>query len=408
VEILFLQGSLKIQLRVPFSSARENLSGSRIPAYLQARRDADERESRQIELDRLLQLRESFESQLRQCVEGFIDLLPTSGALADLRNRLVDILARLHEPPEKRRAWQEQELEQDLQSIFDAFQEAIEYGETVRPISAAMVHSVQFRDLRHLLEEVLSSERTMRQALSDLQGSRRRNRSQSPVEPSRSSRETGSSSLHESSIHDSQTFSASSKFASTSQDLSDSLRVPPRFQTSNSFFNGQKSKKQLPKKVDFGFRPDGDGEDSLENWSLFKVSKGFSSTSTTGFADTSTSLGLSSTSASDKLRRTETKMRRHQASFDCDFHEYMSQTSQRENSTWQTSSTSLLHNSGTKKKNLPSLPKLIKSASAPNAADKPIVGLKGDGEGGWRHCPSRISIPIKKFGAISQSNAFFS
>jgi hypothetical protein len=355
-------------------------------------------------------LRESFESQLRQCVECFIDLLPTSGALADLRNRLVDTLARLHEPPEKRRAWQEQQLEQDLHCIGDAFQEAIDYGETVRPISAAMVHSVQFRDLRHLLEEVLLSERSMRQALSDLQGSRRRNSSQSPKEPSRSSREVGSSSLHESSIHDSQTFSASSKFASTSQELSDSLRVPPRFQTSNSFFNGQKSKKQLPKKVDFGFRPDGDGEDSLENWSLFKVSKGFSSTST-GFADTSTSLGLSASSASDKLRQTETKMRRHQASFDCDFHEYMSQTSQRENSTWQTSSTPSLHNSGTKKKNLPSLPKLIKSASATNssgAADKPIVGLKGDGEGGWKHCPSRISIPVKKFGAISQSSAFFS
>lgn len=381
------------------SSVRENLSSSRVvsvrtPSWLQSQRKEEEREVRQIELERLLQLREAYENQLRQCLECFIDMLPGTGALSDLRNRLVDTLARLHEPPQDPPIWQEQELEEDLQRIGEAFQEAIDYGESVRPISAAMVHSIRFRDLRHMLEEVLLSERTMREALSDLQGSRSRNvlsdSSDSSPEPSRLSRQMVSSG----SLQESCAFS-------TSRELSESLRVPPRFQNSN----GQKSKKQLSKKVDFGFRPDGAGEDSLENWSLFKVSKGFGSTYS-GLGDTiSTSVGLTS-SASDKLRRTETKVRRHQASFDCDFHEYMSQACERDSS-WQTASAPSLHTSGKTKKSLPSLPKLIKSASLSSASCKSIAGLKGDGEGGWKHCPSRISVPVKKLAAITPSNAFF-
>lgn len=403
------------------SSARENLSSSRevsvrTPRWLQAQREEEEREQRQIELSRLLQLRESFESQLRQCVECFIDLLPTTGALADLRNRLVDTLARLHEPPSDPPVWQERQLEKDLQSISEAFQEAIEYGETVRPISAAMVHSVRFRDLRHMLEDVLLNEQKMREVLGDSLEDQQQNAhsdSESSPEPTQRSRQLLSSgSLQSSNMLDSRTFSASSKLhgASTSEELSESLRLPPRFQTTSSFFNG-KSKKQFPKKVDFGFRPDGAGEDSLENWSLFKVSKGFGSTSLSGFGDTvSTSVGPTSSTCSDKFRRTETKMRRHQALFDCDFHEYMSQASQRDNSPWQTASAPSLHTSGKKnnKKSLPSLPKLIKSATRLSGAPgKPLAGIKGDGEGGWTHCPSRISVPMKKLGAITPSNALF-
>merc|ERR1719460_3588306 len=102
---------------------------------------------------------------------------------------------------------------------------------------------------------------------------------------------------------------------------------------------GRQPKKDLRKKVDFGFRPDGAGEDSLENWSLFKVSK--ASTVTSGFGDSvSTGLGLTTSSGfiGDKMRKTETKVRRHRAAVDCDFHEYMSQARQMSEGSWHSAS----------------------------------------------------------------------
>merc|ERR1719378_933542 len=101
----------------------------------------------------------------------------------------------------------------------------------------------------------------------------------------------------------------------SAEELSDSLKLPPRLLAQTMpLLGARQPKKEAPKKVDFGFRPDGAGEDSLENWSLFKVSK--ASTATSGFGESiSTGLGLTTSSGfiGDKMRRTESKMRRHKA-----------------------------------------------------------------------------------------------
>merc|ERR1712096_233920 len=106
----------------------------------------------------------------------------------------------------------------------------------------------------------------------------------------------------------------------------------------------------------FGFRPDGVGEESLENWALFKVSKGAGArgdTGTRGGDGTSTALGF----FRDKARLTESKARHHRAAADRDFTEYMNQTRQGEEAMWRSSSTPAL--SQTAKKKWPSLPQLV-------------------------------------------------
>merc|ERR1719375_123249 len=96
----------------------------------------------------------------------------------------------------------------------------------------------------------------------------------------------------------------------SAEELSDSLKLPPRLLAQTMpLLGARQPKKEAPKKVDFGFRPDGAGEDSLENWSLFKVSK--ASTTLSGFGDSiSTGMGLTSSSGftgfiGDNMRKTE-------------------------------------------------------------------------------------------------------
>jgi hypothetical protein len=401
------------------TAARATLSGSRevqTPCWLVAQRE-EERQRRRIELDRLVQLRETFEIQLQQCVECCIDFLPQSGHLGELRSRLWHSLALLRQLPENSDVMSQQDVQQVLATLQGLMEEAIYSGEHVRPISAVMAHSVRFKELRSLLDEVLQNEQEMRDALEALaKRSLVTDSFESSMEdPNGIRRQTapGGSSGD---------FGVDAGSMSTSEQLSESLRLPPRLlaQTSAPFL-GQQPKKHRRKKVDFGFRPDGAGEDSVENWSLFKVSKGAFSSASSGFGDTvSTGIGLTSSSGfpSDKVRRTETKIRHHRASFDCDFHEYMAQTRDNAQGNWQTASApSLLPSVKTgqeKKKKWPSLPKLIngrdgraKSGPGNSAVDFP---MRGDGAG-WAACPNRINAPRPtestriKFAATS--NALF-
>merc|ERR1712048_1047595 len=116
--------------------------------------------------------------------------------------------------------------------------------------------------------------------------------------------------------------------------------------------------------MDFGFRPDGGGEESLENWSLFKVSKGSGGGSatdttcgTTGFSFRGSRSSLLRDSSSSKLRLTDAKTARFQKlPVDCDFRQYMSQTQHGGEDMWRSGSApSLLleHKKG------PSLPQLV-------------------------------------------------
>jgi uncharacterized coiled-coil protein SlyX len=408
------------------SMARERLSlpGVRhasleTPCWKRAQH-MEERESKEVDLNRLLLLRESFESQLQQSVECFIDLLPDSGLLGDLRAKLNESLAKLQRLPEENEAWS-QELDSDLQDTCDAlqgmFQEAMSHGDQVQHISAAMIQSVRFSDLRNLLTEVLTSERKMREALKAHSGGRGRlasPRGDSP--PASPMSHMVSSSECSPTLRGQSAPVSKGRGLPTAEELSESLRLPSRLHAqSTPLLIGMQPKKEARKKVDFGFRPDGAGEDSLENWSLFKVSKANTS-ATSGFGDSvSTGMGLTRSTGftefmSDNMRRKESKVRRQQGATDCDFHEYMSQSRQM-NEAWQTASSPSLGQEArpwvqAKKKVCPKLPHLMKTGSASRSLTGSAAAIQGDLPGGmstWDKAPPRlnlsISLPKKKYDA---------
>lgn len=213
------------------------------------------------------------------------------------------------------------------------------------------------------------------------------------------------------------------------------LKLPPHLmaQTSPLFCGGKQSKKDTRKKVDFGFRPDGGGEESVENWSLFKVSK--ASTSTSGFGDSiSTGLGLTTSSGflGDKMRKSETKLRRQRDALDCNFNEYMSQTRQMSQGAWNTASAPSLSKSESaffaqeQKKHCPKLPVLVRSKSSMASTGFPVKGAshtastgfpvmnntastgfpaKGDMLGSWAKSPPRVTL--KKSTSVTVPESYF-
>jgi len=400
------------------------------PCWRRARH-MEERECKQYDLDRLLQLRESFESQIQHCVECFVELLPASGSLGDLRSQLTETLAKLRHLPEENE--QAQYLERELQDTCTVLQgmidEAISYGDQVHPISAAMIHSVRFSDLRNVLGEVLESEHQLRQVLKAQRNSRgfwQQESVGSQPSPSDTGRHASNSSEGSPRIRGQSApggssddrglpLSVASRALPTAEELSESLKLPPRLLAQTMpLLGARQPKKEARKKVDFGFRPDGAGEDSLENWSLFKVSK--ASTATSGFGggfgdSVSTGLGMTRSSGftdfiGDHMRKTENKVRRQRGAIDCDFHEYMSQSRQM-NEAWQTASTPSLSDK-VKKKCCPPLPKLlVKSRSATRSVTADGNATRGDVFGTWEKSPARLSasVPSKKLAAAKQFGA---
>lgn len=409
------------------SMARDRLSS--LPGAREAlletpcwRRDLEERDtwSRQVDLDRLVQLRESFEIQIQQCIECFADLLPASGALGDLRAQLSESLAKLRHLPEEHQDWQSQELEQELQDTREALQgmigEAISSGDQVHPISAAMMHSVRFSDLRNLLANVLESEHKLRVALKFHHGDRRdRGRlsppavdsqgmsafdSQAPSPVTAATSSDSSPRLRGQSAPGDAPLAPHGRGLPSAEELSESLKLPPRLLAQTlGVFGGRQPKKEARRKVDFGFRPDGAGEDSLENWSLFKVSKANTSA---GFGDSvSTGMGLTTSSGfiGDNMRKTETKVRRQRAAVDCDFHEYMAQ-SQQSSDPWQTASAPSLLDK-TKKKCCPALPKLITSRSMTRSLTAGGATAKGNTLGTWERSASETRLRVSVGNIVS-------
>jgi len=236
----------------------------------------------------------------------------------------------------------------------------------------------------------------------------------SPIQMTR-----GISSMDDTSEGDFSSLAVHSRASPSVDELSESLKLPPRLLAQTTSLLGRHPKKDGRKKVDFGFRPDGAGEDSLENWSLFKVSK--ASTSLSGFGDSvSTGLGLTTSSGfiGDKMRKTETKVRAKRAAVECEFHEYMAQTRQIAEADWRSASVPSLLDPERKRKSLPHLPKLVKSGTSRMLrAAGSTVGFsgKGDSLGSWEKAPPRVSIPAiqlapsapKKFGATAPPSALF-
>lgn len=379
------------------------------------KRDAEDQEtwSRQVNLDRLIQLRESYEVQIQQCIECFADLLPASGDLGDLRARLSQSLTKLRRLPEEHEDSQSQELEQDLKDTCEALQgmigEAISSGDQVHPISAAMMHSVQFSDLRNLLANVLDSEKQLRAALKFHHGDRHNrgrlstpvvdghdtsaidSQGMSPVTAATSS--DGSPRLRGQSVLEDGPLAPHGRGLPSAEELSESLKLPPRLLAQTlGVFGKRQPKKEASRKVDFGFRPDGAGEDSVENWSLFKVSKANTSA---GFGDSvSTGMGLTTSSGfiGDSMRKTDNKFRRQRAAADCDFHEYMAQA-QQASDPWQTASTPSLLDQA-KKKCCPGLPKLINARGTTRSLTASGATARGDLLGTWERSASETRLRV--------------
>eukprot|EP00929_Paragymnodinium_shiwhaense_P044487 TRINITY_DN22817_c0_g1_i1.p1 TRINITY_DN22817_c0_g1~~TRINITY_DN22817_c0_g1_i1.p1 ORF type:complete len:1068 (+),score=342.38 TRINITY_DN22817_c0_g1_i1:97-3300(+) len=120
--------------------------------------------------------------------------------------------------------------------------------------------------------------------------------------------------------------------------------------------------------VDFGFRPDGVGEESLESWSLFKVSKQ---------SDMSTTLpsagGTWTTSSSKALN--QSKATRRAAGRDLDFRQYVNHVQQNPGQDmWRSASTPSLLEAQARR--CPSLPSLVTNGGGGEASQQPSLRSK--------------------------------
>jgi len=282
-----------------------------------------------------------------------------------------------------------------------------------------MMHSVKFAELRTLLSEVLQSEAEMREALKEYRGSSTRESPEYspsgsqgflPASSNSSPRLGGQLAFGGSSMDSSgetgiSGMTAHGRGGLSVDELADSLRLPPRLLAqSTSLLGGRQPKKDMGKRVDFGFRPDGAGEDSVESWSLFKVSKGSMSSA---FSDSvSTGLGLTTSTGFDKMRRSDQKVRLQRPPVDCDFHEYMAQSRPAGEASWNRSSSAPSLVAPGQKKTCPKLPKLLhsKSGSRSNLTSANSVSgfttsgtgfkSKGDVLGTWAKAPPKCpSVP---------------
>jgi len=321
---------------------------SQLPKWVH---DTAEVEWRCTHMVRLQEIRASLEKQIQQCAACFVDLLPEDGGVGGARQRLVDLLEQLQTIPADPSAWGDSEVEQKFKDICNFLQEAIRdviaKSDQVDPIFVGLQHSVRFGELRSQLASVTGSQLQMQAELQQVPynmwlqsgGLFPDTRSGTRAEASRSPSPE-----------------AMSSHARTSKQSSRG-KAPSPLQASDELVLGTRvrSKQQhaakRPDMVDFGFRPGGGGEQSLEGWSLFKVSKSEAST------DSVPSRGgrLDSSANDPKVARYQ-KM-----AADCNFHDYMS----------------LLHHNGLgegqrsastpdllleKNRRCPSLPQLIKAS----------------------------------------------
>eukprot|EP00927_Polykrikos_kofoidii_P042662 TRINITY_DN36703_c0_g1_i1.p1 TRINITY_DN36703_c0_g1~~TRINITY_DN36703_c0_g1_i1.p1 ORF type:complete len:1099 (-),score=264.72 TRINITY_DN36703_c0_g1_i1:120-3416(-) len=180
-----------------------------------------------------------------------------------------------------------------------------------------------------------------------------------------------------------------------------------------------KSRSKPSFEVDLGFRPDGVGEESLENWSLFKVSKHSDLVSTTV---TSQGLGLSSNSSATGYPQGRSRLDakvvvRKAVGSDLDFGQYVAQMSAMQSresgqGTWQSKSTPTLGKLTADKRRCPSLPKLVNpsggstvgdAAPAAPTASKKRSGSTGSSPGGVQ---SVVSGRDWKFRASANGGAW--
>mmetsp|Transcript_50042 Transcript_50042/g.89815 ORF Transcript_50042/g.89815 Transcript_50042/m.89815 type:complete len:976 (+) Transcript_50042:338-3265(+) len=356
---------------------------------------AREGDTRQAKLARLQHLQEALEVGLRSCAGVFGEMLPEDGLLAELRPRLRKILDELQpkdaSETEEERDEMERQLEDSSAALHGLIGEAVGLSDPTQPSSNALRNSLDFGELRKRLSEVRASQRQLQSELRTLAeegrsktGYPRRSRNADRPFDSEVSLPLGIFSGRISSNSPSPRPAGGGDRSPLSQtgDLLfprgkafEGLSGPLAASAGQGTTQKRKGRGETAQGVrsevaDFGFRPDGTGEESLENWSLFKVSKGRQdgeSGTPAGAGTTSTSFRSRGTarSSSEKFKQPDEKEKRLQrVAADCDFREYMSQMQQSSKEMWRSSSTSEIEI-----KKGPSLPELVKKDHSASAKD---------------------------------------
>lgn len=328
---------------------RKRLAGfSRRPDWAQ---DPLELRWRCARLVQLQQMRTMLEAQLRYCAEDFAATLP-EGAL--VRLKLDQLLGKLCMP--ETNAEDLRLAEEITAELHDAIREAVGLGDEVGPVCLALKHSVAFGDVRQRLCEVWESQRQLKEELSAAIGdwvatwpssAAKRLKKEESV-PSPSQAELGARLASRRVRHR----------AASPADRTQPLRTAGVGGVGRSV--GGKVAARSPSlgsrmEVDFGFRPDGMGEESIENWSLFKVNRLASS-----------GLGAVQGGRLGEKPRHPRAMPDRGGDRSRDFREYVSQARQsEEQSLWKCPSEPSLR---TTKKGGTSLPELVNSRSLGNTS----------------------------------------
>jgi len=358
---------------------------------------AREDNSRHGKMARLQELKEGLEVGLRSCASVFGEMLPQQGVLAELRPRLSKIVDELQPAgAEDELDEMERQLEDSSAALHGLIGEAVGLSDPSQPSSTALRNSLDFGELRKRLSEVRASQRQLQGELRTwaeegrsrtgylLKDPSRRNRNADRPFDSEASLPAGIFSGRISSNSPSprpgggdrspmsQTGDLMSRGRSF-EALNEAVAASGTRQGTTQKRKGRSETAQDSRSevADFGFRPDGTGEESLENWSLFKVSKGrqdgesgtpagAGTTSSTSFR----SRGTARTTG-DKFKQPDEKEKRLQrVAADCDFREYMSQMQQSSKEMWRSSSVPEMEI-----KKGPSLPELVKKDHSASAKD---------------------------------------
>lgn len=282
--------------------------------------------------------------RLKSCIISFTDLMPQEGMLGAQRKKAESLLQQLPgalQSDEKSIP----QLEAVAFQLQACFEEVADLGSHVHQVCGALQNSVEFHALKELLAEICYDVEALHRRS---RGNRRRVLiADTPATPSR-----------------------------PSSALQGSRSSPSLERPEGTLLLG-KSRRPLaapgPEVANFGFRPNGAGEESLERWSLFKVSKGSGAKSTT-------SLRGRASSVLESGRFLETKLGKLQKlEPGCDFKEYMAQVQQAPSPTpaWQPSP---LREALEKSKGSLSLPQLVSGQQRGEASPaQKAAGRRGSG-----------------------------
>lgn len=353
-------------------------------------------------------------------------MLPADGSLGAVHTKLAEMLARWDMLPSDAAAWQREDFERQIEESCTVLHAAIIEGVTIssrvresrleRPtVGHTLRHSAEFGELSDRLAQVRRTQQAilseLRDALSEdswraglssrlhsARGGPGKDRAYQTWPSGRchsgaSSPRTGRASPRQlPSKPSTSSLVLLSPMNQPPPSRGGVLKVAPKIEALSEPLaaRGKTRQRELVRPndfVDFGFRPDGGGEESVENWSLFKVSKGCGPI---GGATGSTSLNyrtgnssLFRDTSSAKFRLSDSKAAKFgKISADCNFRDYMDQNHGDSGGMWRSSSTPALPEI----KKGPSLPQLVKvkvkDSSLSAATSAGATRYKGDSHNG--------------------------